>query len=74
MGKPKIIIGDFNEKIRRESMYRPIIENNSLHSEYSYNLNGKILVIYAAARNIQKCDILIHKYLSKCECVIIGYL
>ncbi|KAF0773386.1 Uncharacterized protein FWK35_00003693 [Aphis craccivora] len=48
--KPKIIIGDFNAKIGKETVYRPTIGNDSLHDES--NQNGNKLITFAAARNM----------------------
>ncbi|XP_058126780.1 craniofacial development protein 2-like [Anopheles ziemanni] len=46
----KIILGDFNAKVGRESMYRQYIGTHSLH-EHS-NENGSRLVQFAAASNL----------------------
>jgi len=48
--KPKIVNGDFNAKIGKETMYKPTIGSDSLHEES--NDNGNKLISFAATRNM----------------------
>jgi len=48
--KPKIVIGDFNAKIGKETIFRPTIGKKSLHRET--NENGSMLVTFASNRNM----------------------
>ncbi|VVC25302.1 Endonuclease/exonuclease/phosphatase [Cinara cedri] len=48
--KPKIVIGDLNGKIGKETIYKPTIGSDSLHEES--NDNGNKLISFAAARNM----------------------
>lgn len=52
--KPKIIIGDFNAKIRRKIGHISFIGKHSLHSESNKNFNK--LVMFAAAWSIIVCS------------------
>lgn len=48
--KPKIIMGDFNSKTDKETIYRPTIGKESLHRET--NENGSMLVTFLSYRNM----------------------
>jgi len=48
--KPKMVIGDFNVNIGKETMYKPTSGSKSLHEES--NDNGNKLTSFAAARNM----------------------
>jgi exonuclease III len=47
----KILLGDFNAKVGREDLFKPTVENESLH-EIS-NDNGVRLVNVAASKNLR---------------------
>lgn len=46
----RIVIGDFNTKIRREPIYRPMIGLHSAHEQS--NDNGQRIVAFATSVNI----------------------
>jgi hypothetical protein len=61
----KILLGDFNAKVGREDIFKPTIENESLH-EIS-NDNGVRLVNFATSKNLRVKSTMfpqrnIHKY------------
>lgn len=47
----KMIIGDFNAKIGKEEIYKPVIGSHSKHNES--NQNGKMLIEFATERNMR---------------------
>jgi hypothetical protein len=60
----KILLGDFNVKVGREDIYKPTIENESLH-EIS-NDNGVRLVNFATSKNLRiKSTMFPHRYIHK---------
>jgi endonuclease/exonuclease/phosphatase family metal-dependent hydrolase len=61
----KILLGDFNAKVGREDIFRPIIGNESLHE--INNDNGVRLVNFATSKNLRVKSTMfprrnIHKY------------
>jgi exonuclease III len=46
----KILLGDFNAKVGREDIFKPIIGNESLHE--ASNDNGVRVVNFATSRNL----------------------
>jgi hypothetical protein len=46
----KILLGDFNAKVGREDIFKPIIGNNSLHE--ASNNNGVRVVNFATSENL----------------------
>jgi hypothetical protein len=46
----KILLGDFNAKVRREDIFKPIIGNESLHEASSDN--GVRVVNFATSKNL----------------------
>jgi len=46
----KILLGDFNAKVGRENIFKPTIENESLHQD-SKN-NGVRIVNFATSKNL----------------------
>jgi hypothetical protein len=65
----KILIGDFNAKVGREDIFKPIIGNKSLHE--ASNDNGVIVVYFATSKNLivksttfPHCDIHKHTWTS----------
>jgi len=61
----KILLGDFNAKVRRENIFKPTIGNDSLHQDS--NDNGVRLVNFATSKNLVVNSMMfphrnIHKY------------
>jgi endonuclease/exonuclease/phosphatase family metal-dependent hydrolase len=61
----KILLGDFNAEVGREDIFKPTIENESLH-EISYD-NGVRLENFATSKNLRVKSMMfphrnIHKY------------
>ena len=46
----KIILGDFNGKVRRENIFRPTIGNESQHQDR--NDNGIRIVTFVTSKNL----------------------
>jgi hypothetical protein len=46
----KILLGDFNAKVRREDIFKPTIGNESLHE--TSNDNGVKVVNFATSKNV----------------------
>ena len=46
----KILLGDFNAKVGRENIFKPTIENESLHQDS--NDNGVRIVNFATSKNL----------------------
>jgi hypothetical protein len=46
----KIFLGDFNAKVRREDIFKPIIGNENLHE--ASNNNGVRVVNFATSKNL----------------------
>jgi exonuclease III len=60
----KILLGDFNAKVRREDIFKPIICNKSLHE--ASNDNGVRVVNFATSKNlIVKSTIFPHRDIHK---------
>jgi hypothetical protein len=47
----KITLGDFNAKVSREDIFKPIIGNESLHK--TSNDNGVMLIIFTKSKNLK---------------------
>jgi hypothetical protein len=47
----KTLLGDFNAKVGKEDIFKPTIENESLHEISNYN--GDRLVNFAASKNLR---------------------
>jgi len=61
----KILLGDFNSKVGKENIFKPTIENESVHQVS--NNNGIIIVNYATSKNLVVKSMMfphqnIHKY------------
>jgi hypothetical protein len=60
----KLVMGDANAKIGRETVHQPTIGKHSLHD--STNENGLILVHFAAGRQMAiKCTYFMHKWIHR---------
>jgi len=46
----KIILGDFNEKVERENIFKPTVGNDSIHQDS--NDNGIKIVNFATSKNL----------------------
>jgi hypothetical protein len=46
----RILLGDFNAKVRRENIFKPTIGNESLH--HDSNDNGVRIVNFATSKNL----------------------
>ena len=46
----RILLGDFNKKVRRENIFKPTIENESVHQDS--NDNGVRIVNFATSKNL----------------------
>jgi exonuclease III len=64
----KILLGDFNAKVEREDIFKPVIGNKSLHE--ASNDNGVSVVNFATSKNLivkytfPHCDIHKHTWTS----------
>jgi hypothetical protein len=65
----KILLGDFNGKVGREDIFKPVIGNESLHG--ASNDNGVIVINFATSKNLivkgttfPHCDIHKHTWTS----------
>ena len=61
----KMLLGDFNAKVRRENIFKPTIGNGSLHQDS--NNNGVRILKFAISKNLVVMSIMfphrsIHKY------------
>jgi len=61
--KPKIVLGDFNAKIRKESIYKPTIGSESLHD--LMNDNGNKLITFATSREYTQTNMYFPMWASK---------
>jgi hypothetical protein len=65
----KILLGDFNEKLGREDIFKPTIENESLHQDSTDN-GVRIINVAASKTLVVKSTIFphrsIHKYICTC--------
>jgi endonuclease/exonuclease/phosphatase family metal-dependent hydrolase len=60
----KILLGDFNTKVGRENIFKPTIENESLHQDS--NDNGVRLVNFATSKNlVVKSTVFPHRNIYK---------
>jgi hypothetical protein len=50
----KILLGDFNAKVGRKDIFKPIIGNNSLHE--ASNDNGVRVVNFATLKNLLRAQ------------------
>jgi hypothetical protein len=61
----KILLGEFNAKVRRENMFKPTIANESLHQES--NDNGVRRVNLNTSKNlVLKCTMFPKRNIRKC--------
>jgi len=62
----KILLGDFNEKVGRETILKPTSGNEILHQDL--NDNGMRIVNFATSKNlVLKSTILLHRNIHKCN-------
>jgi len=54
----KILLEDFNEKVGRKNIFKPIIGNDSLH--HGSNDNGVRIVSFVTSKNLVKSMMLQH--------------
>jgi hypothetical protein len=59
----KILVGDFNAKVGREDIFKPIIGNESLHE--TSNDNGVRVVNFATSKNLVKSTTFPHHNIHK---------
>ena len=60
----KILQGDFNAKVGRENIFKPTIENESLHQDN--NDNGVKILYFATSKNlVVKSTLLTHRDIHK---------
>jgi len=60
----KILLGDFNTKVRREKIFKPTIGNESLHQDS--NDNGVKIVNFATSKNlVVKTTMFLHRNIHK---------
>jgi hypothetical protein len=63
----KILLGDFNAKMRREDIFKPTIRNDSLHE--TSNDNGARVVNFATSKNlVVKSTVFPHRKIHKYTC------
>jgi len=62
--QPKILLGDFNAKVGRENIFKPIIGDESLQQDS--NDNGVRIVKFATPENlVVKCTMFPHRNIHK---------
>ena len=59
----KILLGDFNVKVGRENIFKPIFGNDSLHQDS--NDNGVRIVNFATSNSLVKSMMLLHRNIHK---------
>jgi len=60
----KFLLGDFNEKVRRENIFKPTIGNESVHQDCNHN--GVWIVKFATSRNlVVKKTMFLHPIIRK---------
>jgi hypothetical protein len=61
----KILLGDFNAKVRRENIFKPTIGNESLHKDN--NDNGVRIVTFGTSKNlVAKSTLFPHQNIHNC--------